>query len=93
MAWGQPCTMTAAEAGELDFTSVGQFLDDIPAPSAPGRYRYEPCRSGAHLELQEKLRRGTSVPCRLTNPDGTVVHFIVCGCPRYGVLKIAFNEG
>ena len=76
---------------EVDFASIGWFEHEVPT-GVPGLYRYAPYRSGSHHALQEKLRRAGSVACRLTKADGTVVRFIVRGCPAYGVVDIAFRK-
>jgi hypothetical protein len=80
------------ETEDLDFASVGRFASKVPLPGAPGLYRYEPYRSGSHYRLQQRLGRGEAVRCRLANEDGTIVRFIVCGCPEYGMVDVAFTD-
>jgi hypothetical protein len=77
-----------AEGEELDFADVGEFKDSSPSPGSSGLFRYEPYRSGHHYDLQQRLRRGEQVPCRLVAADGAVLRFVVCGCPDHGVLEI-----
>ncbi len=79
------------ETEDLDFASVGRFAPKVPSPGSPGLYRYEPYRSGSHYALQQRLGTGEAVRCKLAH-DGTVVRFIVCGCPEYGVLNVAFAD-
>lgn len=83
--------MSIGKDEEVDFASIGWFEHEVPA-GVPGLYRYAPYRSGSHHALHERLRQGGAVPCRLTKADGTVVRFVVRGCPEYGVLDIAFRK-
>jgi hypothetical protein len=76
------------EEQELDFALVGEFKAKTPSPDAPGLYAYEPYRSGDHHELQQRLRRGEAVRCKLAAADGSVVHFVVTACPDHGVLRV-----
>jgi hypothetical protein len=80
------------ETEDLDFASVGRFASNVPSAGAPGLYRYEPYRGPRHYHLQQRLGRGEAVRCRLANADGSVVRFIVCGCPEYGVLNVTFTD-
>jgi hypothetical protein len=86
-------SVSMGETEDLDFASVGRFAPSVPSAGAPGLYRYnEPYRGPGHYDLQQRLGRGEAVRCRLANVDGTVVRFIVCGCPEHGVLNVAFTD-
>jgi hypothetical protein len=78
------------DQAELDFASMGRFVDG--PPSAPALHRHEPYRSGPHYDIQQRLRRGERVRCRLSVGTQAYVRFIVAGCPEYGVLNVIFED-
>jgi hypothetical protein len=74
---------------ELDFAVIGRFEGELPSLGEPALYRYMPYRSGAHYAMQQRLRSGEHVPCKLDAGHGVVLRFTVRACPDYGVLEIA----
>jgi hypothetical protein len=73
---------------DLDFAVIGRFECEPPSRGGPALYRYMPYRSGAHLAMQQRLRSGEHVRCKLNAEHGVVLRFTVRSCPGYGVLEI-----
>jgi hypothetical protein len=85
---------SASEAANFFYMGgiVGYFKDGV-CPQAPGRYRYIPCRSGAHYDMHVALRAGAHPRCTLRTRDRTI-SFAVIACPEYGILELAeFRDG
>lgn len=74
---------------EFEFAGepVGLFKDGI-VPTSDGLYRYEPYRGPGHLHLHEQLKRVGCAQCNFLH-KGSIVSFIVLGCPEYGVLDLS----
>src|SRR5262245_58114707 len=83
----RPDTMTR----DLEFTcgggTAGRF-DEPTFPRAPGRYKYEPYRSGSHYLLGMQLTTKGRAECEYVD-EGRTVRFAVIGCPEYGVLELS----